>query len=914
MKSEFYLGANRVTIEQQLIEKMFYETFMIDNAVKEPIQVLGEAYLEEQKKDIPDLSAIRFAQGELYFHFKDYESAIFKWENIQNEWGQWAKKNTADAYFELGLLPTAEDIYKSIATDDLTLHTEVSLQLFSLYMERNKHELASNVIKEIIELNPDYPNVTILARSFFEEIGDWTSAIELAMKEAVRLGSSSWYDALISYVEKGRTKLMDPNYFETALIELAKLDSNRFERLSAALWNSYKDEESHITWMFVFNRVIAKLDSNIVCSWKILSGLYEESYLKLINGTHLIKEIGALIPDLLTSWMKICDTSYALSAASSVISWNEMFPLTLADSAVYEAENVLLKLEKQTSGFEEAIRLEDEINSWAVKQELQVSNTLTWIMNVLKEKDSYKLAMVGTIESGKSSVINTIMGREVLPEDNTALVVIDHSVDPKIVEISESDILHVNKIEERPSFRHQRSFHAKLNNAFLQENQLTLIDTPSLTNRKELFSCLHAADGVLFVLNANTPFTDKEQQMLQQIREEMPNVPIHFMMNKMDSVYDEHRNTVNETWARIKQFEPNADVFAFSSFYDRQSQLKDLGQYVRKNYSQKNAVTVQTANLLYFINKSIKYLVSKRIEKEKALVDSIKWNEEMAAKLNGAVHQIGDLEIEKVRVMTKSYRAIEEKIEAELAEKIPQLLRGCSKYIKEDSNFGNLHIELNEKMNKEVENYLQENVMPEYFKAIQKWIADSTVNFNEVQFFVNEMCEGFNTLYDEDKLHLECDFKVLDDWRRDADRMTSGIHLEKMNILLRFTPSQFLLKSAGKLLGGLTQNKSMLYNKYKQYIENEDYHEVAELIAKRFLHQFDFFAKSIERDITIFFRDPLVILNQTVEETRSEIEENKDALEEMRQNPEWYQDPLTFFELKLRQSEWLNQKESKMTV
>ena len=86
MKSEFYLGANRVTIEQQLIEKMFYETFMIDNAVKEPIQVLGEAYLEEQKKDIPDLSAIRFAQGELYFHFKDYESAIFKWENIQNDW------------------------------------------------------------------------------------------------------------------------------------------------------------------------------------------------------------------------------------------------------------------------------------------------------------------------------------------------------------------------------------------------------------------------------------------------------------------------------------------------------------------------------------------------------------------------------------------------------------------------------------------------------------------------------------------------------------------------------------------------------------------------------------------------------------------------------------------------------------
>ena len=914
MKSEFYLGAKSVTNEQQLIEKIFYETFMIDHPEKEPIQVLGELYLEEQKKDIPDLSAIRFAQGELYFHFKDYESAIFKWENIQNEWGQWAKKNTADAYFELGLLPIAEDIYKSIATDDLTLHTEVSLQLFSLYMERNKHELASNVIKEIIKLNPDYPNVTKLARSFFEEHQDWASAIELSMKESVRLESTSWYDALISYVEKGLTKTMDPNEFETALTELAQLDSNRFERLSSALWNSYKDEESHISWMFVINRVIAKLDSNAVCSWKILSGLYEESYLRLINGTHLIKEIGALIPDLLTSWMKICDTSYALSAASSVISWNEMFPSTLTDSAVYEAENVLLKLEKQSSGFEEAIRLEDEINGWALKQDLQVSNTLTWIMNVLKDRETYKLAMVGTIESGKSSVINTVFGKEVLPEDNTALVVIDHNMDPKIVEISESDIHHVNKIEERPSFRHQRSFHAKLDSAFLKENQLTLIDTPSLTNKKELFSCLHAADGVLFVLNANTPFTDKEQQMLQQIREERPNVPIHFMMNKMDSVYDENSPIINETWARIKQFETDADLFAFSSYYDRQSQLRDLGQYVRKNYNQKNTVMVQTTNLLYFIKKSIKYLASKRIEKEKALVDSINWNEEMAAKLSGAVHQIGDLEAEKVRVMTNSYRAIEEEIEAELIEKIPQLLRGCSKYIKEDSNFGNLHLELNEKMNKEVENYLHENVMQEYFKSLQKWISDSTVNFNEVQFFINEMCEGFNALYDEEKLHLECDFRVLDDWRRDADRMTSGFYLEKLNILLRFTPSQFLLKSAGKLLGGLTQNQSMLYNKYKQYVEHEDYHEVAELIAKRFLQQFDLFAKSIERDITIFFRNPLDILNQTVEETRSEIDANKNALGEMRKNPEWYQDPLTFFELKLRQSEWLNQKGSKMKV
>ena len=114
---------------------------------KAPIQVLGDAFLEESKKDIPDLSAIRFAQGELYFHYKDFETAIFKWNSVQDELSDWAKKNVGDAYFELGMLPTAEEIYHS-ATADLTLKTEIWLQLFSLYIEREKLDHASESINK----------------------------------------------------------------------------------------------------------------------------------------------------------------------------------------------------------------------------------------------------------------------------------------------------------------------------------------------------------------------------------------------------------------------------------------------------------------------------------------------------------------------------------------------------------------------------------------------------------------------------------------------------------------------------------------------------------------------------------------------------------------------------------------------
>ena len=101
-------------------------------------------FFAEQKKELPDLSNFRFAQGEVYFHNNDFEAAIFKWENIQNELEPWAKKNMADAYLELELLETAENIYKSIKTDSLMLNTEVALQLFSFILNKEKARSGSN--------------------------------------------------------------------------------------------------------------------------------------------------------------------------------------------------------------------------------------------------------------------------------------------------------------------------------------------------------------------------------------------------------------------------------------------------------------------------------------------------------------------------------------------------------------------------------------------------------------------------------------------------------------------------------------------------------------------------------------------------------------------------------------------------
>jgi hypothetical protein len=287
------------------------------------------------------------------------------------------------------------------------------------------------------------------------------------------------------------------------------------------------------------------------------------------------------------------------------------------------------------------------------------------------------------------------------------------------------------------------------------------------------------------------------------------------------------------------------------------------------------------------------------------LVESIRWNEEMYTKLNGAVNQVKDTVVQKSRVISKSYRTIRESIQKDIAEAVPAMLKKCSALIKEDSNFSNIHLDLNDEMNRQLQEYLELTVMPKYYQSLQEWIKNSKEEFDQAQEFLNEMGEGFNQMYGEDHLALVCDFKVLDDWLRDMDRMTSRFQLETVNILLRRTPSQFLLKSAGKLFGAISQNTGMLYNKYKAFVENDDYAETIADVSKQFFQPFELFEKSLERDITLFFRNPLNGLTAAVEEANLGIESNQDLLNKMNTNPEMFRDPLTLFGVRLRQFEWM---------
>ncbi|WP_338030813.1 GTP-binding protein [Cytobacillus citreus] len=893
-----------MSIDKKLISKRYYETLIEGIENVHPIQILGNMYLDEQQEEVSELSFIRFAQGEVYFHNRDYEAAIFKWENISNELEPWAKKNMADAYFELALLSTAEDIYKLIQTDSDVLKTEVLLQLFRIYVARGKLDLAVEKIKEAVSFNPDYRNVTEIAKEFFEEHQDWKNAIELAVNESVRTGDLAWFDTLLSYVEQERMKKTEPNYFNEALVELFKLDLAKFERLSGAFWNNYRNGDLYISWIKEFNQILLYLESGNDHTWRDLSALYNDTYFEFINGKYLIRELAHLIPNHLANWVKITDSKYALIAAASTLAWSEIFTNSIDPSTLNTAENIVNRSARYHDGLDDGFKLFESVISWAKINGIEIGKRFEWMVHELLDLRASNVLITGVDGNSKSNFINAVLEENVMNESISSTVMFKDDEFIEMKEITDEGIRAISDFSDAENIT-QTMILCKKPISFLYEHEIAFIDTPPITGlnrfKNDAFQYLQLADSLLFVLNPDTSFTEEELEIVVKIRDQASELPIHFLLNGMGA-NELTQEIFDNTVSRVNTYFPKSKVFAYSGHDDQYA----LSSFLKAMNNSRELEEERIAKVQHYVRKTIKYLLERRVEIENGYIESIKWNENLVTKINGATHQLSDLEEEKTRIIKRSFTKIKDDIKQGLFEDIPKILGSCSELITEDSEFAKIHIKLNDEMNHRISKHIEEAVMPRFERAINHWIVEANNEFEQGQGFLNEMSKGFNDLYEEDKLVLACDFRVLDDWRRDADRMTRGsVQLEKVNILNRFSPSQFLLKSAGKLLGALQQNNAMLHNKYKQFVENEDYSGVADTISNQFFHGFELFEKALDRDISMFFSHPLAELKAAMDESLKEIEEHKESLNEMRTNPETYRDPITLFQLKLLQIEWM---------
>ncbi|MCH1624495.1 tetratricopeptide repeat protein [Ferdinandcohnia quinoae] len=875
-----------MTSENEFITKTYYQAFILENDKRHPIEILGGAYLAEQEKELYDLSYIRFAQGEVYFHHKDYEAAIYKWENIDNDLAPWAKKNIADAYYELGLLSSAEEVYSSILSNNKILNSEVSLNLFTLYIEGNKLDSAYRVLQETINENPDYPNVTTIAKRFYEEQEDWKNAVELAINEAMRTESIEWFDNLIHYSEACHNRSFSPDIFIPVLRMLYELDQPKFKQLTAFIWQSYQNSSDYLNWLDSINQIMKDLEIDPYDSWHKISNLFEESYIELTTGEYLLSDIGTIMPKLMINWFNTTTTSNGLAAASAIVAWNDIFPSTIKSVIVKEAAIILENVHNDALTFDECYHFMRTMIEWAGKNNIETSSRLLWGFQQLFDIDATNILVLG---KGKTTFLNSILGEEVVNSSLTNFMSIQFGVEKEISMVTDSERFPLTTLD---NVTNQDSIiEIKLPSSLLQRSGLKLKTTGAyeyFTEKRSTFGYLPVVDGVLIVSSGET-LNGNDFDYFAQIQHSVKETPIYFVLPNIFDV------------EKVKEYFPHAVIL--DSRAARNNEI--LSTISSSLVQEKNSNRIE--KLLFLLRKMITSLLKKRVEAESKLQESISHNEEFIARLSGFVNSLSDKEIEQGQEIIESFDAVKTEVNKVLSEKIPKILKNCSNYIKEDSNFNLIHIELNERMNEEIQNLIDQEIGPSLSTSLQSWIGNSNQKLSETQAYLDEMKNSLAEGYPDQELHLQCDFKVVEDWHRDINRMTYGIQIEKENIMLRHNPVQVLLKSAGKVLSLLPQKQQVyLYNQYKKYVENESYDDISESIQRKFWLQFDFFKKSLKQDVNLFYQEPLNELSQTIAETMVRVEQNQQSLAKMKSNPEIYYDPLKLFETRLVQYERMN--------
>lgn len=178
-------------------------------------------------------------------------------------------------------------------------------------------------------------------------------------------------------------------------------------------------------------------------------------------------------------------------------------------------------------------------------------------------EDRFTLAVLGQFKRGKSSLMNAIIGRDLLPTGvlplTSAITVLKYGPDERLVVRRENSIFPgeqpISALADYITEKGNPSNRKKVKHVFVElpvpflRSGIEFVDTPGVgsaitANTQTAYGFLPECDAVLFVTGADMPMTSLELAFLQDIREHVDK--IFFVVNKIDLVTEDERNEVLE--------------------------------------------------------------------------------------------------------------------------------------------------------------------------------------------------------------------------------------------------------------------------------------------------------------------------------------------------------------------------------
>jgi len=208
-------------------------------------------------------------------------------------------------------------------------------------------------------------------------------------------------------------------------------------------------------------------------------------------------------------------------------------------------------------------------------------------------EDRFALAVLGQFKRGKSSLMNAIIGRDLLPTGvlplTSAITVVKYGPKERLTIIKDGALypeeVPLSSLAEYVTEKGNPGNAKKVARAYLElpllflRRGLEFVDTPGIgssieANTATTYGFLPQSDAVIFVTSVDTPLTRTEIDFLQSIREHVRK--IFFVLNKIDLVGDPERQEIlhfaSETLSRLMGVEA-VRVFPVSSAMGLRSQL-----------------------------------------------------------------------------------------------------------------------------------------------------------------------------------------------------------------------------------------------------------------------------------------------------------------------------------------------------
>lgn len=392
-------------------------------------------------------------------------------------------------------------------------------------------------------------------------------------------------------------------------------------------------------------------------------------------------------------------------------------------------------------------------------KELKLNEELGKLQKLDEEFVNYKfkIAVVGEFNTGKSSLINSLIGTNILPEGiiptTNQIVIIENSLNEEYIEKG-NDKLNLTKENVQTANKSDENF--KIYTKFKQMEDFVFIDTagtndPSRLSSEVVFDLIGNVDIVLFLTSAFQPLKATEIKFLLKLVRKKDIEKFFFIINKEDLKNDnekiEIRDYILDTLS--KEFQENKEELKKQIFlYSAKNAQKDI-ENSKKLVENINEFTKNKCDELLkdLRNRKIKEILGSSFNKVDYLIETLdgrsKEYENDLNKINGEIEAFKEKIAEKIKEFNGNFMLNKDKYIKNVQqsfESVKTIIENEINNTKIEELNSNRYVEL--RTRKLIEDYLTEDskkFIEDLDKNIETLDKDIKPIFDETKIVINNL-------------------------------------------------------------------------------------------------------------------------------------------------------------------------------